>query len=94
MAARPEMEAPARIKRTSLKRFVLASCVAGHQYLDAYDGDIAVEVSTGEYPESLHPDPPCGLTAITGSTTFWCERMKFLARDPRGRQGGNCHLVY
>jgi len=37
---------------------VLASCVAGHQYLGAYSSDIAVEVSTGEYPESLHPDRP------------------------------------
>ncbi len=37
---------------------VLASSVAGHQYLDAYNSDIAVEVSTGEYPESLHPDHP------------------------------------
>jgi hypothetical protein len=31
----------------------LASCAAGHQYLDAYNCDINVEVSTGEYPESL-----------------------------------------
>src|SRR5437762_1490923 len=37
---------------------VLASSVAGHQYLDAYGTDIAVQVSTGEYPESLHPDRP------------------------------------
>ncbi len=37
---------------------VLASCVAGHQYLDAKGSDIVVEVSTGEYPESLHPDRP------------------------------------
>ena len=36
---------------------VLASGGAGHQYLDGYNCDIAVEVSTGEYPESLHPDP-------------------------------------
>ena len=35
---------------------VLASSAAGHQYLDAYSSDIVVEVSTGEYPESLHPD--------------------------------------
>lgn len=37
---------------------VLASSAAGHQYLDAYSSDITVEVSTGEYPESLHPDRP------------------------------------
>jgi hypothetical protein len=37
---------------------VLASSMAGHQYLDAHSGDIIVEVSTGEYPESLHPDRP------------------------------------
>lgn len=37
---------------------VLTSSVTGHQYLDAYGTDIAVEVSTGEYPESLHPDRP------------------------------------
>jgi len=36
----------------------LASSVAGHQYLDAYRSEIAVEVSTGEYPENLHPDRP------------------------------------
>lgn len=35
---------------------VLASSVSGHQYLDARGNDIAVEVSIGEYPESLHPD--------------------------------------
>ena len=40
---------------------VLASCVAGHQYLNAYNCDINVEVSTGEYPESLHPDRPADL---------------------------------
>jgi hypothetical protein len=38
----------------------LASCVEGHQYLDADGNAIAVEVSIGEYPESLHPDPPAG----------------------------------
>jgi hypothetical protein len=37
---------------------MLASCAAGHQYLDAYNCDINVEVSTGEYPDSLHPDRP------------------------------------
>jgi hypothetical protein len=37
---------------------VLASCAAGHQYLDAYNCDISVEVSTGEYPDSLHPERP------------------------------------
>ena len=35
---------------------VLASSVSGHQYLDAYGSDITVEVSIGEYPETLHPD--------------------------------------
>jgi hypothetical protein len=39
---------------------VLASSAAGHQYLDAYSSDIVVEVSTGEYPERLHPDRPAG----------------------------------
>lgn len=35
---------------------VLASCTSGHQYLDCYaTDDITVEVSIGEYPESLHP---------------------------------------
>lgn len=36
----------------------LASSVAGHQYLDAYSSGVTVEVSTGECPESLHPDRP------------------------------------
>jgi hypothetical protein len=35
---------------------VLASSISGHQYLDSYGSDITVEVSIGEYPESLHPD--------------------------------------
>jgi hypothetical protein len=36
---------------------VLASAASGHQYLDCCVTDnITVEVSTGEYPESLHPD--------------------------------------
>jgi hypothetical protein len=35
---------------------VLTSCTSGHQYLDCYATDITVEVSIGEYPESLHPD--------------------------------------
>jgi hypothetical protein len=34
---------------------VLSSKV-GHQYLDAYNHGIAVEVSAGEYPADLHPD--------------------------------------
>ena len=34
---------------------VLASSASGHQYLDSYSNDITVEVSIGEYPESLHP---------------------------------------
>ena len=34
----------------------LVSSTAGHQYLDAYGSNIVVEVSTGEYPESLHPE--------------------------------------
>jgi hypothetical protein len=35
---------------------VLASSVSGHQYLDCNaTDDITVEVSIGEYPESLHP---------------------------------------
>ena len=34
----------------------LVSSTAGHQYLDAYGGNIVVEVSTGEYPENLHPE--------------------------------------
>ena len=36
---------------------VLAASVAGHQYLDHYpgDGDITVQVSIGEYPETLRP---------------------------------------
>ena len=36
----------------------LASSVSGHQYLDAHSRAITVEVSIGEYPESLHPDYP------------------------------------
>jgi hypothetical protein len=37
---------------------VLASSTSGHQYLDGYyvTDDITVEVSIGEYPDSLHPD--------------------------------------
>ena len=35
---------------------VLASSASGHQYLDARGNDIAVEVSMGEHPETLHPD--------------------------------------
>ena len=35
---------------------VLASSLSGHQYLDARGSDITVEVSIGEYPETLHPD--------------------------------------
>lgn len=34
----------------------LASGASGHQYLDARGNDVAVEVSVGEYPETLHPD--------------------------------------
>lgn len=34
----------------------LASSISGHQYLDSYSNDITVEVSIGEYPESLHPN--------------------------------------
>jgi hypothetical protein len=34
----------------------LASSIAGHQYLSSYSNDIIVEVSIGEYPESLHPN--------------------------------------
>ncbi|WP_426525550.1 hypothetical protein [Bradyrhizobium sp. McL0615] len=37
---------------------VLAASVAGHQYLGHYPGDddITVEVSIGEYPETLRPN--------------------------------------
>ncbi len=35
---------------------VLASSASGHQYLEARGSDITVEVSIGEYPESLRPD--------------------------------------
>jgi len=34
----------------------LVASSAGHQYLDAYGSSIVVEVSTGEYPDSLHPE--------------------------------------
>jgi hypothetical protein len=34
----------------------LASGASGHQYLDAHGNDVAVEVSVGEYPDTLHPD--------------------------------------
>jgi hypothetical protein len=36
----------------------LASSAAGHQYLDADCGEMAVEISTGEYTDNLHPDRP------------------------------------
>jgi hypothetical protein len=35
---------------------VLASSVSGHQYLETRGSDITVEVSIGEYPETLRPD--------------------------------------
>ncbi|MBR1277918.1 hypothetical protein [Bradyrhizobium sp. AUGA SZCCT0283] len=35
---------------------VLASSVSGHQYLETRGSDISVEVSIGEYPETLRPD--------------------------------------
>jgi hypothetical protein len=34
----------------------LASGASGHQYLDARGNKVAVEISVGEYPETLHPD--------------------------------------
>lgn len=33
----------------------LTSSISGHQYLEANNGDITVEVSIGEYPETLRP---------------------------------------
>jgi hypothetical protein len=38
------------------KIHVLASSSSGHQYLDAPGGQIAVEVSIGEYSETIRPD--------------------------------------
>ena len=35
---------------------VLASSVSGHQYLETRGSDITVEVSIGEYPQTLRPD--------------------------------------
>jgi hypothetical protein len=35
---------------------VLASAENGHQYLDAHDVGIAVEVSIGEYPDNWRPE--------------------------------------
>lgn len=34
----------------------LVLSASGHQYLDARGNGIAVEVSTGEYPETFHPN--------------------------------------
>jgi hypothetical protein len=47
---------PALAEDFADKLDVLASSVSGHQYLDARGNDIAVEVSIGEYAETLHPD--------------------------------------
>jgi hypothetical protein len=47
---------PALAEDFADKLDVLASSVSRHQYLDARGNDIAVEVSIGEYPETLHPD--------------------------------------
>lgn len=33
----------------------LTTSISGHQYLEANNGDITVEVSIGEYPETLRP---------------------------------------